>query len=120
MKNVKFFTFFLIGLLFINANDYVVKIINSLFYDKFEAVFGQRARVPRKPDPAGIFDACLKLKVKAKNCLYLGDSGLDMQTAIAAEAFPLGVLWGFRNRDELETYGARAVISKPIELLDII
>ncbi|MBP2655560.1 MAG: HAD-superfamily hydrolase, subfamily variant 3 [Firmicutes bacterium] len=101
-------------------HNYVEKIINSLFSDKFDTFLGQRPGVPRKPDPTGIFDACLKLGVKSENCLYLGDSGLDMQTAVAAGAFPLGVLWGFRDRNELESYGAKAVISNPAELLEII
>ena len=43
-----------------------------------------------------------------------------MQTAKNSGLFSVGVLWGFRDRDELESSGADAIISHPLELVDII
>ena len=57
------------------------------------------------------------LRPSAGDFLYVGDSGVDMKTGRAAGIFTVGVLWGFRDREELVENGADAVISKPLELL---
>ena len=43
-----------------------------------------------------------------------------MKTAVNAGMYPVGVLWGFRDREELVSNGARSIIKKPLELLDLI
>jgi len=52
--------------------------------------------------------------------LYLGDSAVDMQTAVAAGMFPTGVLWGFRSAKELNDSGAKALIERPLEVLSLL
>ena len=52
--------------------------------------------------------------------LYLGDTSTDMETAIAAGMYPVGVTWGFRTAEELREGGARALIDKPREVLDLL
>ncbi len=86
----------------------------------FPIVLGQRDGIPRKPDPAAAFEILEQLAVPASLCFYLGDSDVDMRTAIAAGLFPIGVLWGFRSADELTRSGARTLISHPLELLDLL
>ena len=81
---------------------------------------GQRKGVPRKPDPAGMLDICEKLKIPAEKFLYLGDTATDMKTAVAAGCFPVGVLWGFRPEEELRDNGARAIVKKPLDVLDLL
>ena len=49
---------------------------------------------------------------------YLGDSMVDMQTAVNAGALPIGVLWGFRGEDELVANGAQVLLEKPADLLE--
>jgi phosphoglycolate phosphatase len=49
---------------------------------------------------------------------YVGDSGVDVRTAIAAGMVPVGVTWGFRPREELVESGAVVVIDRPLELLE--
>ena len=49
---------------------------------------------------------------------YLGDSMVDMQTAVNAGFLPVGVLWGFREKDELVENGAKILLEKPAELLE--
>jgi phosphoglycolate phosphatase len=99
-------------------NDVTKKIILELFGEKtFDIVFGQREGVPRKPHPQGALNACEHMHVQPQQCVFLGDSAVDMQTAIAAGMFPVGALWGFRDREELETAGAAALLGEPIELL---
>ena len=87
---------------------------------EFELVLGQRKGVPRKPDPAGMLDICEQLKIPAKKFLYLGDTGTDMKTAVAAGCFPVGVLWGCRPEAELRDNGARAIVKKPLDVLDLL
>lgn len=83
-------------------------------------VFGQRAGVPRKPDPAGALEIAAHFQVAPADCLYLGDSLVDMQTACRAGMFAVGALWGFRPRSELEAHGAAAVVAHPREVLDLL
>ena len=85
----------------------------------FEAIFGERPDVPRKPDPASAFEIIDILKISPEEIIYLGDSGSDMETALGAGMFPVGALWGFRNADELFEHGAELVIQTPIELLKL-
>jgi phosphoglycolate phosphatase len=83
----------------------------------FEAVLGQREGVPRKPDPAGAHEIAALLDVAPERMLYVGDTAVDMRTALAAGMFPVGVSWGFRPRSELLAGGAQALIDRPEELL---
>ncbi len=97
------------------------RLVAALFADvPFRAVYGQRAEVPRKPDPTAALQIALDLGVKAGDCVFIGDSAIDMQTANAAGMFAVGVTWGFRTREELTQFGAHAVIDAPLELLGVI
>ena len=95
-----------------------IRVVEELFgKGYFDFVQGQRADVPRKPDPAGVYRIMEAFGLSAGDFLYVGDSGVDMRTGRAAGIFTVGVLWGFRGRKELVENGADAVISKPQELL---
>jgi phosphoglycolate phosphatase len=83
-------------------------------------VYGQRAGVPRKPDPAAALQIAAQLGAAPAECLYLGDSLVDMQTACRAGMFAVGALWGFRPRSELEAHGAAAVVAHPREVLELV
>ena len=82
-----------------------------------DAVEGDRPGVPRKPDPAHVRILLEKLGVPPEETVYLGDSGVDMQTAKNAGVLPVGVLWGFREKDELLENGAKVLLLHPSELL---
>lgn len=83
-------------------------------------VLGQRAEVPRKPDPAGALEIAAFFGVAPADCLYLGDSLVDMQTACRAGMLAVGALWGFRPRAELEAHGAEAVVAHPRDVLELL
>ncbi len=85
-----------------------------------DPVLGQREGIPRKPDPAGVLEILQYLGVPTGNCLYLGDSDIDMQTATAAGVYPVGALWGFRSAEELTRSGARRLVRHPRELIDLL
>jgi phosphoglycolate phosphatase len=85
----------------------------------FVAIFGQREGVPVKPNPTIVFDILQKARIPAKETLYVGDSGIDMQTALNAGIIPVGVSWGFRSHDELLKHGAKYILDSPSELFTI-
>jgi phosphoglycolate phosphatase len=87
---------------------------------RLHPVLGQRDRVPRKPDPAGALEIAEQLAVPVERCIFLGDTAVDIRTAVAAGMYPVGALWGFRPRDELVLGGARALVREPAELLAVI
>ncbi|MBR4081486.1 MAG: HAD family hydrolase [Clostridia bacterium] len=82
----------------------------------FALVQGQIEGVPVKPDPAGALRCAALLGVAPEECLYLGDTDVDMLCARNAGMHPIGVKWGFRP-EELEAAGAEAVIGEPEEVL---
>jgi phosphoglycolate phosphatase len=84
---------------------------------KFEVVLGQREGIPRKPDPAGALEIARRMGTDCAHFAYVGDTATDMQTATAAGMWPVGVLWGFRPRQELEQTGAKTIIARPMDLL---
>ncbi len=84
----------------------------------FETFDGDRPGVPRKPDPAHVRLIMETMGVMPEETVYLGDSGVDMQTAINAGTFPVGVLWGFREKEELLENGAKVLLSHPSELFE--
>ncbi|MFZ5643731.1 MAG: HAD family hydrolase [Bacillota bacterium] len=86
----------------------------------FEPVLGARPSVPKKPDPAGALEIATQLSLSPGEFLYLGDTGTDMKTANAAGMYPVGVLWGFRTAEELVACGAKILIKKPLELLELL
>lgn len=70
---------------------------------RFTAVLGQREGINVKPDPTIVHDILKAAQVEKEDVLYVGDSGVDMQTAANAGVTACGVTWGFRPRTELET-----------------
>jgi len=100
---------------------YTKKCMDGFLSDwNFDVVFGQRDDVPRKPDPAGALEIAEQLNISPSNFLYLGDTETDVKTSIAAGMFPVGVLWGFRSSGELQESGAKVLIKRPLEALDLL
>lgn len=98
-----------------------VEVIKSLFGDKtFEFVLGQQEGIPRKPNPTGALQLAGMAEVSPEECLYIGDTNTDMQTGSSAGMHTVGVLWGFRTREELEENGAGHIVERPEEILDIL
>ena len=68
---------------------------------RFAAILGQREGVPIKPHPQIVEDILALVPVSKEEVIYIGDSGVDMQTAHNAGVESIGVTWGFRPREEL-------------------
>lgn len=98
-------------------DDFARKCVDRFLPDfRFEVVIGAKQGNPRKPDPTVALGIARQMGVLPGKFLYLGDTSTDMQTAVAAGMFPVGVLWGFRTAEELRTNGAKELIERPGEL----
>ena len=71
---------------------------------RFAAIFGQREGIPVKPHPQVVEDILALVPVHKDEVIYIGDSGVDMQTALNAGVGSIGVTWGFRPKEELLQY----------------
>jgi phosphoglycolate phosphatase len=107
-----------IGVLSNKPHAFTLLCCKHFFPDfKFDAVFGAREEVPRKPDPAGALEIASLFGVEPKDCAFVGDSGIDMQTAVNAGMLPIGVSWGFRSVAELRECGALVIVSQAGEIM---
>ncbi len=86
----------------------------------FDYIAGEREGEPKKPDPAGVFRILDALGVDKENGLYFGDTNTDMRTGLAAGLTTVGVLWGYRDRKELEEFHPQYIISRPEEVFEVI
>jgi len=86
----------------------------------FAAVRGQMEGTAPKPDPAGAFEIARELRVAPENCLYVGDTDVDMICANNAGMKAIGVTWGFREREELKRGNAAFIADCPGEILRLI
>lgn len=108
----------------VTSNKYqaaVTKIIAHYFPDtNFKAVLGHVDGMPRKPDPSIVFGALFMWPTPKAEVLYVGDSGVDMETARRACVESVGVTWGFRPITELKEAYADHIISTPAQILDLL
>ncbi|MFH1369709.1 MAG: HAD family hydrolase [Planctomycetota bacterium] len=105
-----------------NKNDRFTKVmVQKLLPDcQFKIVQGALSDAPLKPDPMLALQIAKKLCIPPEQFLYLGDTSTDMKTAVNAGMFPVGCLWGYRPADELLQAGAKTLINKPAEVLQIL
>ncbi len=88
--------------------------------DTFDFVYGQREGVPKKPDPGGALEIAALMRLQPQQILYIGDTATDMQTGNGAGMMTLGVLWGFREHQELAANKAGKIINHPSEIVNYI
>lgn len=102
------------------ADGYTREIVSGLFPSRpFQRVYGERAGVPRKPDPTSTLALCEELSVSPGRCAFVGDTAIDMLTARNAGMVSVGVTWGFRGADELVKHRA-AHVAGTVEGLGIV
>lgn len=99
----------------------VVPICEHFFPNAFDMVLGASAENPLKPDPTMLIDIMSKFSAEPSEVAYFGDTGTDIETGIRANvSISCGVLWGFRDRGELVSAGASALVSHPSEIIEVI
>ena len=101
-------------------HNVVCDVVRSVFGDIPDIVKGIEEGDIIKPDPSNTLKIIEKIGVDKKDCLFIGDTNIDIHTGKNAGIDTVGVLWGFRDRAELEEAGADYIISKPQELINIV
>lgn len=94
-------------------------VVKDFFGDIFDVVVGKMDEFPSKPEPDSLFYAIKTLGVKPEDCVYIGDSDVDVLTAHNAGLPCIGVTWGNRDEDVLIASGAEYIARTPKEILDI-
>lgn len=93
------------------------EVVRTVFgEDTFDFIQGWSETVPKKPDPAGVFEILKIFGAEKSECLYFGDTNTDMRTAHNAGLFAVGVAWGFRPKSELEANHADRILDDPSEI----
>ena len=103
-----------------NKPDFAAKSVAraKLDADCIDDVQGQIEGVPIKPDVSGPMQVLARLGVVPSETIYIGDSGVDMQTGKNLGSYTIGVSWGFRGVEELKEKGADLVVDCPKEIIN--
>ncbi len=98
-----------------NKPDFATQAVVSALYGEgyFDFVTGQKPGGALKPDPGVVCAVMRDFGVKESECMYFGDTSVDMLTGKRAGIYTVGVLWGFRSKDELLGSGADAILETP-------
>lgn len=101
-------------------HEMAVNIVKALIGDAFDIICGKLDNYPPKPDPALTLKTMNDLGVNPDECVFVGDSGIDAANAVNAGCVGIGVLWGFRTKEELLHSGADYIVNNPFEILEIL
>ncbi|MDX1828195.1 MAG: HAD family hydrolase [Lutibacter sp.] len=103
------------------ADHLAKKIVAELFPTyNFEAVIGLTNEEAKKPNPVTAIQISKKFNLNPNEIVFVGDSGIDMQTATNAGMFAVGVAWGYRDKNELIANGAKFILNHPSDLFKIL
>ena len=98
-----------------NKPDKAVKVLCADYFPGIYAI-GESTDCPRKPAPDMVYKAMRELGVE--KCIYVGDSVVDVLTAQIANVPCLSVLWGFRDKTDMEEVGGNYFCEKTAELVE--
>lgn len=106
---------------FSNKSDELTKkIVADLFPNYFETAVGLSIESLKKPNPFEALEISKNLGLKPEEMIFVGDSGIDMQTATNANMLAIGVLWGYRPEEELIAKGAKHLLKHPLDLIPLL
>lgn len=101
-----------------NKGDFAVQeLIERHFRGQFDSAVGERPGIRRKPAPDVVFTVMEHFDVGSHECVYIGDSEVDIETARNAGCDCIAVDWGFRDLNDLKAHGATHIVHTPDELL---
>jgi len=89
---------------------------------EWKHVAGARNDTPLKPDPTAALKIVTEYMpgIEPSECIFVGDTDIDMKTGKAAGMTSVGVPWGFRTAEELTANGATIVVSKPHDIAEFV
>ncbi len=94
------------------------ELCRHFFGDLVQIAIGEREGISKKPAPDTVLEAMRQLGVKPEECVYVGDSDVDIDTARNSGLPCISVLWGFRDKDFLLAHGATTFISDPMQIFE--
>lgn len=101
-----------------NKIDFAVRELAEVYFPgRMAAAIGDDLSRRRKPAPDSVFEAMRRMDVRAEECVYVGDSDVDVQTAKNAGLVCCAVSWGFRSAQTLRAAGAEHIAATPEALL---
>ncbi len=104
-----------------NKVDFAVKDLREEFFKDFiNVAVGDSDATRTKPQPDMVYKAVEELGSKISECVYVGDTDVDIETAKNAGMDCISVSWGFRSRSELEGYGASMIADRAEDVLKFI
>ena len=104
-----------------NKADYGVQELCKQYFDGvFDFAVGEREGIRKKPAPDSVNEVLKTLGCSRDRAVYIGDSDVDIQTAANAQMDHIIVEWGFRDVPFLISKGAKVLVEKPEEILEIV
>ena len=104
-----------------NKADYGVQELCKQYFDGiFDFAVGEREGIRKKPAPDSVNEVLKTLGCSRDRAVYIGDSDVDIQTAANAQMDHISVEWGFRDVPFLIAKGAKVLVEKPEEILEIV
>lgn len=104
-----------------NKADFAVQTLSERYFAGLFAVsVGERENIARKPAPDSVNAVIEMLGADKKSSVYVGDSEVDIETALNAGIPCISVDWGFRSRAQLQEKGAATIVSSADELLHVL
>lgn len=97
--------------------DATRQLCQHFFPETVRVAIGERKGIDKKPAPDTVVEALRELGVTADGAVYIGDSDVDVMTAKNSGLPCISVLWGFRDRAFLESFGATTFAQQPSDLL---
>ena len=94
----------------------VQELAEAFFPGLMDVVIGESPAVKRKPSPDTVLAAASQMGLMASDCVYIGDTEVDLETARNAGMDCIPVSWGFRTEEQLRAAGAEEIIRSPEEL----
>lgn len=102
-------------------HERAITVVEHLFgKNVFKQIIGQSDNFPVKPNPAGAIYIAEQFGCTPEQCIFVGDTEIDIETGKNAGMYTVGVLWGFREKEIIEAYNPHAMIEKPSEIISIL
>jgi len=101
------------------SHPFTEEMTRALLPFDFDVVRGAAPDFPYKPDPASALAIAAEMGLRPEAFVFVGDTRIDMETARGAGMHPVGVLWGFRDAEELDASGAAVLLASPADLLKV-
>ena len=112
---------FRMGMLSNKQDEFVLKLVDQLFRPNlFEIAHGTRDGIPPKPDTAAPFEFARHFGLAPEEIAFVGDSDIDVLTALNAGMVAVDVSWGYRDEETLKKVGAQYIAHTPDELVKIL